>query len=239
MTRRHALLAHQLAKATGEDGTVDIDALLAMVDAAYTEADQWRQRTDRAALLMCEEMEELNTELRHLAHHDPLTGLPNRTYLVDRLAQALGVARHEDKRIAILYLDLDHFKQVNDTLGHAIGDELLRAAATRLSAAVRAGDTLARLGGDEFAVVQVDIVTPTDCEALARRLIAVLEPAIELEGRTFQVGVSIGIALSDPQGATTVQQLMRNADIALYRVKDGGGGGWSVFDAATAGPAAA
>jgi diguanylate cyclase (GGDEF)-like protein len=231
MTRRHPLLAHQLAKATGEDGAVDLSALLAMVDAAYAEADQWRHRTDRAAMLMCEEMEELNAELRHLAHHDTLTGLPNRTHVIDRLEQALGLARQEGRRVAVLYLDLDHFKEVNDTLGHAVGDDLLRVAAERLKAAIRAGDTLARLGGDEFAVIQTDVATAGDCETLARRLIDVLAPPIELENNAIRIGVSIGIAISDPASAPTGPQLMRSADVALYQVKNRGRGGWCIFDA--------
>jgi diguanylate cyclase (GGDEF)-like protein len=229
MTRTHPLLAYQLAKATADDGSVDLSALLAMVDAAYVEADQWRQRTDRAALLMCEEMEQLNADLRYLAHHDTLTGIPNRAYLIERLDEALRVARHEGKRIAVHYLDLDRFKKVNDTLGHTVGDDFLRTAAARLRAAIRDGDTLARLGGDEFAVIQTDVASAADCEALARRLTEVLAPAIELEGKAFRIGVSIGIALSDSTSAPTGQQLMRNADVALYQVKDHGRGGWRVF----------
>jgi diguanylate cyclase (GGDEF)-like protein len=229
MTRTHPLLAYQLAKATADDGSVDLSALLAMVDAAYVEADQWRQRTDRAALLMCEEMEQLNADLRYLAHHDTLTGLPNRAFLIERLDEALRIARHEGKRIAVHYLDLDHFKEVNDTLGHTVGDDLLRTAAARLRAAIRDGDTVARLGGDEFAVIQTDVASATDCEALARRLTEVLAPAIELEGKAFRIGVSIGIALSEPADAPTGQQLMHSADVALYQVKDRGGSGWCVF----------
>jgi diguanylate cyclase (GGDEF)-like protein len=227
----HPLLAYQLTRAKADDGSVDLDALLAMIDAAYAEADQWRQRTDRAALLMCEEMEGLNSELRHLAHHDSLTGLPNRTHLAERLELALSVARQDGGRIAVHYLDLDHFKQVNDTLGHAVGDELLRVAADRLRGAIRDGDTLARLGGDEFAVIQTSVVTDSDAESLARRLIGVLEPEIELGGRPFRVGVSIGVAISDMAPAPTAQQMMKNADIALYQVKDGGRGGFRIFDA--------
>jgi diguanylate cyclase (GGDEF)-like protein len=230
MTRRHPLLAHQLAKATGEDGAVDLSALLAMVDAAYVEADQWRHRTDRAALLMCEEMEELNAELRHRAHHDTLTGLPNRAYLIERLEQALGLARQEGKRVAVLYLDLDHFKEVNDTLGHSVGDDLLRAAADRLNATIRSGDTLARLGGDEFAVVQTDVTGAPDCETLARRLTEVLWPAFELESHVIRIGVSIGVAISDPASVPTGPQLMRSADVALYQAKHRGRGGWCIFD---------
>jgi diguanylate cyclase (GGDEF)-like protein len=235
----HPLLAYQLTRAKAEDGSVDLETLLAMIDAAYAEADQWRQRTDHAALLMCEEMEELNAELRHLAHHDTLTGLANRAYLEERLEQALSVARHEGGCIAVLYLDLDHFKQVNDTLGHAVGDELLRIAAARLRAAIRDGDTLARLGGDEFAVLQTSVLADGDTEALAQRLIGVLEPEIHLEGKPFRVGVSIGIALSDRALAPTAQQMMKNADIALYQVKDSGRGGFRVFDGDEPHPSAA
>jgi diguanylate cyclase (GGDEF)-like protein len=227
----HPLLAYQLARARTEDDEIDLAALIAMVDAAYVEADQWRQRTDRAALLMCEEMEELNAELRHLAHHDTLTGLPNRVYLAERLEQALTICRHEGRRVAVLYLDLDHFKQVNDTHGHDVGDELLRVAASRLRGAIRDGDTLARLGGDEFAVIQTSVGGDGDAVTLALRLVDVLKPVIELKGRSFQIGVSIGIAVSGPALETTAQQMMKNADIALYRVKDGGRGGYRIFAA--------
>jgi len=163
----------------------------------------------------------------YLAAHDLLTGLPNRALFADRLEQALATVRREHGQMAVLCLDLDHFKDVNDTLGHAAGDALLCAVATQLRRCLREVDTLARLGGDEFAVIQPDIRQPRDAETLALRLIDVAREPVVLDGQQVFVGMSAGIALghADSQAA----ELVKQADFALYQAKAAGRGGFCFF----------
>jgi diguanylate cyclase (GGDEF)-like protein len=172
--------------------------------------------------------------VRHLAYHDALTGLPNRALFLDRLEQALARARRDGEGAALLLLDLDGFKEVNDTFGHAAGDLLLRRLAERLRAAVRETDTAARLGGDEFAVVQVGCDQPAAVAAatLARRLLDVLSEPVTLEGgREVCAGVSIGVALALADGED-VDRLLHGADLALYRAKAEGRGVFRLFEPA-------
>jgi diguanylate cyclase (GGDEF)-like protein len=178
---------------------------------------------------MCEEMELLNGELGRLAHHDPLTGLPNRLLFLDRLTHAQAEARRRGERVAALCLDLDRFKEVNDTLGHAAGDQLLRTVGTRLGACLRESDTLARFGGDEFAIIQAPLAEPDDAAGLARRLIEALSEEFDLGGEAVRVGVSIGIAISDGMQTEAAQRLLQDADLALYRAKEAGGGQYAFF----------
>ena len=164
-----------------------------------------------------------------LAAHDLLTGLPNRGLFGDRLRQALSMARRDGRPMAVLCLDLDRFKEVNDTLGHAAGDTLLKVVTARLLAMLRESDTLARLGGDEFAVIQPRAEQPKAAAALARRLIEALEAPIEIDGCQARVGVSIGIAMTDRWGSADPTQLLRDADLALYQAKESGRGGYRFF----------
>ncbi|MFC0409802.1 putative bifunctional diguanylate cyclase/phosphodiesterase [Roseomonas elaeocarpi] len=165
----------------------------------------------------------------YLAAHDLLTGLPNRGLFADRLTQGLAQGRRDNDVTAVLCLDLDRFKEVNDTLGHAAGDELLLGVTARLSACLRESDTLARLGGDEFAVIQLRARQPESADALARRLIAALEEPFALAGGQASVGVSVGIAMTAPGALCDPAQLMRNADLALYQAKEAGRGGYCFF----------
>jgi diguanylate cyclase (GGDEF)-like protein len=171
----------------------------------------------------------------HLATHDVLTGLPNRALFQDRVERSLAWSRREGTMLAVLYLDLDRFKEVNDTLGHAAGDRLLIGVAGRLRTCVRETDTLARLGGDEFAVLQVGIRQLADTEMLAQRLIDALEQEFELGGNQVTVGVSIGIALRDATELVVSNVdaglLLQEADTALYRSKDEGRGVYRFFAA--------
>ncbi|HET8587350.1 MAG TPA: EAL domain-containing protein [Candidatus Limnocylindria bacterium] len=166
--------------------------------------------------------------IRHMARHDDLTGLPNRVLLHERMQDALARVRRGDV-LAVLCLDLDNFKNVNDTLGHPIGDALLRVVGERLIATVRETDTVARLGGDEFAIVQAAVARPEDAEILARRLVEAISEPYDLDGHQVMVGVSIGIALA-PADGTDVDDLMKNADMALYRAKTEGRGIYRVFE---------
>lgn len=158
-------------------------------------------------------------EVRYLAYHDTLTGLPNRRLLDDRLQQAVFAAQRRDARLAVLVIDLDHFKAVNDTLGHKAGDAVLREIANRLMGCVRKADTLARQGGDEFVIVIPDLGLETDCSVVAEKILRTLVPEIRVDGRAFKIGASIGISLF-PGDAGDGETLLRNADVAMYRAKE-------------------
>ncbi|HYL33907.1 MAG TPA: EAL domain-containing protein [Stellaceae bacterium] len=158
--------------------------------------------------------------IEKLAHLDTLTGLANRTTFVEQVDRALAAKRRSSGRLAVLYFDLDHFKDVNDSLGHPVGDALLRAVAARLKSALREADLPARLGGDEFAILQTDIADVTSVGILAQRLLGVLAKPFTVEGHDIRITASIGIALDEDAG--TSAELLSNADLALYRAKDSG-----------------
>jgi diguanylate cyclase (GGDEF)-like protein len=162
-----------------------------------------------------------------LSAHDQLTGLPNRALLADRLEQALSAAKRGGTLVAMLCLDLDRFKDVNDTLGHSAGDTLLRIVTERLRRCLRESDTVARLGGDEFAIVLPSVRSPRDAEGLAARLIEVVREPVDLDGQQVFIGVSIGIAFSTPDADGA--ELAKQADVALYQAKSSGRGGFCFF----------
>ena len=167
-------------------------------------------------------------QIAHMARHDSLTDLPNRMLFREQLARALaGVSRGE--RLAVLCLDLDSFKTVNDTLGHQVGDELLKAVASRLRECVRETDTVARVGGDEFAIVQTGIDQATDTATLARRICEMLRAPYNLLGHTVMVDASIGIAVA-PNDGTETTELLKNTDMALYGAKADGRGTYRFFE---------
>jgi diguanylate cyclase (GGDEF)-like protein/PAS domain S-box-containing protein len=158
-------------------------------------------------------------QLEHLAHHDPLTALPNRTLFQSRLAHAINISQRHDTGLALLFMDLDGFKNINDSLGHPAGDELLQAIARRLAANLRTVDTLARLGGDEFVILLEDLDGPNEAAVVAQNLLNLLrEPFLLGDGREVFSGASIGISLF-PEDAADATQLVRNADAALYQAK--------------------
>jgi len=171
----------------------------------------------------------LEEQLRHQAFHDVLTGLANRSLFRDRLAHALARASREALPTAVLYLDIDDFKAVNDRLGHAEGDRLLIMVGQRLVAATRAGDTVARLGGDEFAVI-VEETEPAEASRAADRILQALAEAFDLGGRQTTVRASIGIAIHDVDGGDA-DELLRRADIAMYATKARGGDGHAMYEA--------
>jgi diguanylate cyclase (GGDEF)-like protein len=181
-----------------------------------------REERDRAAenteiVQLHEELRQAQTALEYQALHDPLTGLPNRRRFDHWLAQKLSLASQEDHGVALLLLDLDGFKEVNDTMGHQAGDALLRVVADRLRGSVRACDLVARLGGDEFALA-LPAVSRVEAEAAARRVLAVLARPVGLDGSSIRAGGSVGIAVfpTDATGATTLVQC---ADRAMYIAK--------------------
>ena len=170
-------------------------------------------------------------QAQHLAFHDVLTGLPNRALVEDRLTQALALATRHDQRVALLLIDLDRFKTINDTHGHHAGDELIIAVAQRLSRIVRASDTVGRIGGDEFIVVMPDVDNIGQVQSLAQRIIDELSEPFTLFGSDVWSGASIGLALAPKDGVDRLE-LMRKADIALYEAKSGGRGTYRQFERA-------
>jgi diguanylate cyclase (GGDEF)-like protein/PAS domain S-box-containing protein len=175
------------------------------------------------------ERKALEEQLTHQAFHDPLTGLANRALFRDRVEHALAQANRRGQSLAVLFLDLDNFKTVNDSLGHVTGDELLGGIAGRLQGCVRTGDTVARLGGDEFAILLEDVNAPEETTEVAERIAAALRAPFHLDGKDVFVGTSVGIALSvaDMDGAL---EILRNADVAMYTAKARGKGRHATFE---------
>jgi diguanylate cyclase len=163
-------------------------------------------------------LEEQIDHTHHLALHDPLTGLPNRRLLQDRLTKAIERAERNGARVAVLLIDLDHFKQINDTYGHPVGDEVLRIVATRLQMRIRKADTIARAGGDEFMVIVSDLLQPHGARVLAAKLAADLNEPIVLGAVRLPVGASIGLGIY-PDDAQTVEELCAKADSNMYEQK--------------------
>jgi diguanylate cyclase (GGDEF)-like protein/PAS domain S-box-containing protein len=176
------------------------------------------------------EHHEHSQRLQHQAVHDTLTGLPNRALLYDRLRQALALSRRQGQSVAVLFLDLDNFKLVNDTLGHAVGDELLQRVARRLERCVREEDTVARFGGDEFAILLPNVADTAGAVEVAERIIAWLKPDFDLGANDHRVTTSVGIALSRST-SDAPDDLLRWADIAMYRAKAAGKNQLQIFDA--------
>lgn len=164
---------------------------------------------------------EAEAHIHHLAYHDALTSLPNRLLFNDRLGHAINQAQRSQRMLAVMMLDLDRFKSVNDSLGHNVGDQLLIEIATRLSSTIRAGDTLARLGGDEFALLMPEVKSHADAATLAGKMIKQFEQSVSLDGHEFFASTSIGIALFPSDGSSSAS-LLRSADHALYSAKDAG-----------------
>lgn len=168
-------------------------------------------------------------QLYHMAHHDILTGLPNRTLLFDRIHQARALAQRENLSLALLFIDLDRFKIINDTLGHQVGDGLLRSVAGRLAGCVREVDTVARVGGDEFVVVLVNLKAPGDAETVTRKILSRLSHSHEVEGHELYVTPSVGISVY-PHDGEDLESLVKRADIAMYHAKGQGRNTYRFYD---------
>jgi diguanylate cyclase (GGDEF)-like protein/PAS domain S-box-containing protein len=170
--------------------------------------------------------------IHHLAHHDALTGLPNRMSFMERLGQRVERARAAGQSLALLFVDLDHFKRVNDSLGHLIGDKLLQTVAARISASLRSNDIVARFGGDEF-IVLLEEASPDDVAEVAHKLLRAIEVPVDAEGRDLSVTPSVGIAMFPRDGGTPTE-LIKNADTAMYIAKSRGRANCQFFDPAVA-----
>ncbi|MBN2894278.1 MAG: bacteriohemerythrin [Campylobacterales bacterium] len=177
-------------------------------------------------------MKEQQKRLEYIAHHDALTGLPNRVLLLDRLQQAMVRTHRNRSTLAVAYLDLDGFKEINDTHGHDSGDTMLRIIADRMTQTLREEDTIARLGGDEFVVVLLDFDTHDDCVPLLNRLLHAASEVISLNGIAMRVTASLGVTFFDPEDVINADQLLRQADQAMYQAKLLGKNRFHIFDAA-------
>ncbi len=169
-------------------------------------------------------------KMSHLAQHDFLTGLPNRVLLTERLAQAIGLAQRHKKQVALLFLDLDYFKNINDSLGHGVGDQLLQSAEGRLVAGVRATDTVCRQGGDEFVILLAEIEQPQDAAHVAETLLAAFALPHLIDGHELHVTLSIGISIW-PDDGSDPDNVMQNADTAMFHAKTGGRNMYQFFTA--------
>jgi diguanylate cyclase (GGDEF)-like protein len=185
---------------------------------------------DRAELFFSDvtEKRRAEAEIRHMAFHDELTGLPNRALFYDHLHMALASAQRRGDHVGLLFLDLDHFKMLNDRYGHAFGDLLLVQVAARLRQSARRGDTVARFGGDEFTVLLPDVENTAQAEAAARKVLAVLHEPIEVSNRVVRMTGSIGVAIA-PRASRDAVTLVHQADLAMYHVKADGRGGYRFY----------
>jgi diguanylate cyclase (GGDEF)-like protein len=179
--------------------------------------------------LTLDELRARESQLEYLAFHDPLTGLANRALFQDRADHAIAHQTRSREPLAVMYIDLDGFKQVNDTFGHQVGDALLVAAADRLRACVRTSDTLARLGGDEFAALSERMADPADVHIVANRIIVALKEPFELGDHRVRISCSVGVVLHDP-GDDCLADVLRRADQAMYEAKSAGKGRYVVYD---------
>jgi diguanylate cyclase (GGDEF)-like protein/PAS domain S-box-containing protein len=216
-------IPHQMLKKTGEIMHVLVSAI-----AEYD--DEGQISRSLGVVVDITERKEAEKEIQKLAYYDTLTGLPNRTLFLDRLSQGLAQGRREERKVGVLFLDLDRFKAINDTLGHVAGDMLLKYVAKRLQGCVRQSDTVARLGGDEFVVILPGVHTEADLTAFSKKILDTLSRPVRLGEKKFFTTASIGISVF-PDDAENVDALIRNADIAMYAAKDRGKNTYQFFSA--------
>jgi diguanylate cyclase (GGDEF)-like protein len=173
----------------------------------------------------------MSNQMTHSAQHDVVTNLPNRLLLNDRITQSIALARRQNRPIAVIFLDLDRFKYVNDSLGHAIGDKLLQSVSKRLLAGVRASDTVSRVGGDEFVILLSEITHPEDAATSAAKILLSLDASHSIEGQDVDIDGSIGISIY-PDDGQDAEALIKSADMAMYHSKESGRNNFRFFKAA-------
>lgn len=178
---------------------------------------------------LTEQVESSKIELDHLAHHDGLTDLPNRMLLEDRLGQAIEGARRQGRRFAVLFMDLDRFKHINDSLGHGVGDLLLKSVAQRLVDCIRQSDTVSRQGGDEFVLLLPEIEHAEDAAQSAQKILNAFALPHHIGNQNLHIGVSIGISVY-PDDGQTVETLLQSADTAMYHAKESGRNNFKFFE---------
>ena len=224
-----ATLRDQVLRAQ-EDGARAKAELSAHHEAQLREANEHLVVATVRAQTMTEVAEQATMEMSYMAKHDFLTGLPNRSLLTDRLAQSMALAQRHDRKVALIYLDLDHFKHINDSLGHAVGDQLLQSVAKRLQDCVRLSDTVCRQGGDEFVVLLAEVQTAQDAHLTAEKLLKTMAEPLLIGSHRLHVTLSIGISLYPDHGhGQDVETMVKNADIAMYHAKRSGRNNYQVF----------
>ena len=227
--REAALLAREKALQAREDTATTKAELGTLSQAQLREVNERLIVATVRAQTMTESAEAAVAQMSHMATHDFLTGLPNRSLLTDRLAQAVALTHRHGKRVALMYLDLDHFKQINDSLGHTVGDELLKITARRLQACVRQSDTVCRQGGDEFVVLLAEVEVIGDAALTATKLIEAMAEPYLIDGHRLYVTVSIGVSIF-PDDGRDIEALVRNADTAMYHAKKRGRNNYLMFN---------
>ena len=230
--RPAALEAFQRAAERGERGRAEYRLVLGeddvrVLDTEFTSVGEGAERQVVLASRDITDSKQAEAHIVHMAYHDALTGLPNRLLLQDRMKLALAHQRRQQAQAAVLFVDLDRFKDVNDTLGHAVGDRLLQEVAERLQACVRTGDTVARLGGDEFVLLLDGIGEPGQAALVAGKIVSAISAPIRI-GQEIRVSPSVGIAIY-PQDGSSIEELLRHADMAMIHAKQEGRGRYSFF----------
>ena len=227
-SRADRLVAEIASRVAGiEDADLELET-----EDGRTMALTFQPMKDGGSVMLVEDITERRSaeaKINHLARYDALTGLPNRTFFHDQMDLTLAKIRRSKDSCAVLFIDLDQFKQINDTMGHPFGDELLCAVAERLRGIARDSDVVARFGGDEFVVLQSPIKRPEEAASLARRVVEVLSETFDIDRHQVVIGASIGIAVA-PQDGIDTDLLLKNADMALYRTKSEGRGTWRFFE---------
>ena len=224
------LVGKPIDAARPQDGSIWIYDDVTAEHAARESLQASRDALERAVAERTAELQAANARAQHLADHDPLTGLPNRRLLEDRLTQALALSYRNRKQTAVMFVDLDRFKAINDTLGHAVGDVLLKEVARRLVKQLRVGDTICRIGGDEFVVVLPEIKRSEDAANVAQKVLEQLSAPVKVEEADLGVTPSIGIAIF-PDDGRDAETLIRNSDAAMYHAKQMGRANYQFFTA--------
>jgi diguanylate cyclase (GGDEF)-like protein/PAS domain S-box-containing protein len=225
-----ALHSGGIAKLPGQSTLIARNGTSTPIDGSAAPIRNTAGRIVGAVVVLHDVSAARTTTLRisHQAHHDALTDLPNRTLLHDRLTQAVAIARRNQQRLTVLFLDLDRFKSINDTLGHEIGDQVLQNVARRLLGCVRSSDTVSRRGGDEFVILLMEVKQAQDAEICAQKMLLALSASCIIEERELYVSASIGIA-AFPDDGDSAEALIKHADQAMYRAKEGGGNSYRFF----------
>lgn len=226
--RENVIQEADVLKAAVEDHIAKLRKANEQLVITALEAQTMTEEMTEELKTMAGEVRNAKDQMEHMAHHDFLTDLPNRIRFKERLIQAISLAKRHGKKLAVLFMDLDRFKTINDSLGHAVGDALLQAVAQRMQSCIRGADTVSRHGGDEFVALLSEVADEKSVSALANKMCKTITVPYALAGQDLHIGVSIGISIY-PDDATDAETLIRNADVAMYHAKNNGGNSHRFF----------